>query len=211
MAKRQNGKPVSLEQVKEDLRTLIAAMKSVDGFRIREEVAEPVKQMASFLEVGRTDDAIEAGLDAIEAGRNILGAFLRHSAIDREVNGEMREGFFTREIGRRRDDEKYDEDVVAGLDAKRKALEEAVRTETGDCFDKRVEAYNTAKRALASADQEQERRDRVRSQQTYRNGKAKKEKADTEATALNRAHAENQRQVLLERRKQEADDIRNLL
>lgn len=188
-------------------------MKSVDGFQISEVVKKAVAEMASFVEAGRKTEAVEVGLEAFEAGRNILAAFLRHSVIDRAETQDQPEklSFFTQVIGLRRDKEKYDEDIVAGLESKCKKLEEAIRAETNSCFTQRVEAYNVVKRALVSADQEQRRRDRVRSQQTFKNGPGKKQQ-DTEATtARNQAAAANQRQQLLEKRKKDADDIRSLL
>jgi hypothetical protein len=206
--------PVSLEQVREDLRTLIGAMKSVDGFRIGEAVKENVDRMASHIEAGRTAEAAEAGFEALGAGRNILGAFLRHSVIDRKPGDDGQPGkdsFFTREIGLRRDDEKFDEDIIAGLEAKCKNLEEVVRTENNGCFTQRIEAYNITKRALDSSDQEQKRRDTVRHQLSIHQKRVQNGQKDAEATARNQAAAANQRQQLLQQRKKDADDIRSLL
>lgn len=206
--------PVSLDQVREDLRTLIGQMKSVDGFRIGEAVKENVDRMALHVEAGRTAEAAEAGLEALEAGRNILGAFLRHSVIDRKPSDDGqpgRDSFFTREIGLRRNDEKFDEDIIAGLEAKHKKLEEVVRTENNGCFTQRIEAYNIAKRALDDADKEQKRRDVVRHQQALHQKRVQNGQKDAEATVRNQAAAANQRQALLEQRKKDADDIRSFL
>lgn len=206
--------PVSLDQVREDLRGLIGHMKSVDGFRIGEAVKENVNQMAKHVEAGGTAEAVEAGLEALEAGRNILGAFLRHSVIDRKPGDDGQPGkdsFFTREIGLRRDDEKFDEDIIAGLEAKRKNLEEVVRTENNSCFTQRIEAYNIAKRSLDDADREQKRRDIVRRQQALHQKRVQNGQKDAETMARNQAAAANQRQQLLEQRKKDADDIRSLL
>lgn len=203
---------VSFDQIKDDLRTLVTQMKTVDGFRIGEPITVQVQAMASHIEAGKTQEAVAAGREAISAGRNILGAFLRNSVIDRRPEGQPeRPAYFTEQIRLRRDDEKYDEDIVAGLESKRKKLEEAVRTETNGTYSARVEAYNTLKKALDDADRMQSQRDNVRRQQDAAAKKQKKRQDDVDATERNKAAAAIQRQQMLASRKQEADDIRNLI
>lgn len=203
---------VSTDQLKDELRTLIGQMKTVDGFQIGESITVGIQTMASHVEAGRTNDAVVAGLEAMKAGRNILGAFLRNSVIDRRREGlPEKPSHFTAQIRFRRDDEKYDEDIIDGLESKRKKLEEAVRTENNGTFTVRVEAYNTIKKALNDADLEQKRRDNVRAQRNAVAKKTQKQQQDVEATARNQAVATQQREQMLARRKQEADDIRNLI
>jgi hypothetical protein len=56
----------------------------------------------------------------------------------------------------------YDPDILAGLEAMWRELEEVVRMKTNGTFLESLEAYNTAMKAFDDADREQARRKRVR-------------------------------------------------
>ncbi len=201
-----------LEVVKEELRSVVTIMKSVSGFQIGDPVRSAASAMAKAIEKGRTDDAILAGQEAIKAARNILGAFLRYSVFDKNFEGgQVRTARFTLEIARRRDEEKYDADLIKRLDDLRKGLEESVRAETNGTFSARVSAYNALNTELGKVDDEQFRRDRVRDQQAKATKMASRNQKDAEATARNKVVAETERQRLLNSRKQSADEIRGLL
>ncbi len=204
-------KVVSIDEAKEQVRNLVSAMKMVEGFRIPESVEVGVKKMASHIESGENFQAVGAAREVLNAGQAILGAFIRFSVVDRKAEGQPdRVAMFSREIAVR-NEEGYDEDILGGLETKRKALEEAVRSELNGTFVSRVEAYNMLKKAVDAADLEQKRRDRVRQVREVASRKSQKVTKDADATALNKAVAQTQREALLAKRREEAEELRNLL
>ncbi len=159
----QNDQPVS-QQIKD----LMANLKSVEGFRIPDVITEGIKVAASFLKAGNTNSALKAGLGVLEAGRGVLRAFLRNSAIDQPATDQKpaKTARFTAEVGNRRNhhDGPYDADIVARLEKKHDELKAAIASETGTVFTERIAAYNAMNAALKEADERQQQLDRTRAE-----------------------------------------------
>ena len=153
----------TLDSVKTQIVDLVKVMKSVQGFRVSEVIAEGLQSMARAIDSGEDGYAIKVGIETLKAGRNILGSFLRHSVVDRKMEGDqIREAKFNRELGIRREEEGYDPDIMERLESCRTELEKAVMVETSGTFAQRVALYNAMCKALWEADVAQEKRDKVR-------------------------------------------------
>src|SRR3989344_1167192 len=128
----------SVDSIEGQLKYLIGKMKETLGFRISDQVTGRLSSMAQAIEEGVDALVIEHGLEALKAGRNILGAFLRHSVIDRMDGEKEIAAWFTREIEKRRENDAFDIDLMGKLEVARLALEEAVKEEMKAGFDRRV-------------------------------------------------------------------------
>ncbi|HEX5429602.1 MAG TPA: hypothetical protein VFX17_00805 [Patescibacteria group bacterium] len=208
------AKATTIQDAKEQLVTLLGTVKKIESFRIPDTVRTNINMTASHLEKGDEQNAVRAANEAINGLHAIFGAFIRNAFLDRVVSDNgieiSRKSYFSRQL-EEREGEKYDEDLLAGLKSKFNKAVEAVHTETNGTFENRVEAYTMVHDALKAADDEQKKRDRKRAVIAENNRRAMKNQADAEATERNLQHTTNQRQLMLERRKQEADAFRSLI
>ena len=203
----------TLEQVSETLGSMIKTAKALPGFRFDSNVVNVVqKEIPALINDGRENEAIRRGEELIKSLHAVLGAFVRYSVMPKKLSEtETREGRFTQIVRDLDEKERFDEDLIAGLNKKLEELKAAVNTETNGSFDIRIAAYTAMHEAVDKAVDEQKKRDHKRAVLEKASKKAARDKADAEATERNKAHAQSQRQALLQQRKAQATAFSNLL
>ena len=158
-----NKSQTSFVDLTEEMRGLKGFCDQIEGFRVSDAIIGDWKHAASLVEAGKEALAVEVAQKPIEGIRAILSAFIRNSVFAKPVpEGQTSQiPFFARLINERQEDG-YDEDIIAGLRKKVEGLAQAVRTETNGTFEQRVSAYVVVKEAIAEADIKQKALDEKR-------------------------------------------------
>lgn len=194
----------SMIAMTEGLKQLASDMKSIIGFKIDRDVKSGYETIATLIETGQTDQALDKGRETLNAGHAIMRAFIRNSVVNRTPQGEPEQvAHFNRTLDLMREDH-VDGDIIDKFEAARKKLEEAVRVETNGTFAMRIAAYNEVKTTLEWARETQQKRDATRLVQ-IKAGTRKVPKA-TEP-----GNNQNQRIAMIAQRVEQASEIRGLI
>jgi len=191
----------------EQIRIMLTRLNSVRGFKVAQSIKDQIATMANNIREGDTNGTMRAAKEAISAGRNILRAFLRNAVVDRPE----KMSYLTREIGIRRVDKCYHEDIVARMESKRRQFEGAVRVETDDDFSVRIATYNEAITSLDEADTEQGLRDRLKLTRDKFKKTANVNGNSAEEAGRSRAATAAQHELVVTQRNQAADEILALI
>ncbi|OHA88576.1 MAG: hypothetical protein A3C70_01195 [Candidatus Zambryskibacteria bacterium RIFCSPHIGHO2_02_FULL_43_14] len=205
MAKKTND--FSIEQMTEQIRAMLAKLGAVRGFKIGSPIRSHIETMADCVREGDTTGAIKAAKEALSTGRNILRAFLRGAVIDRPE----KMSYLTREIGIRRVDKCYHEDIVAHMESRRRKFEEAVHVETDEDFSVRIAMYNEVVVAIEKADEEQGLRDRLKLTRDKFKKTVKISGDSAESVERSKAATDVQRERVAAERNKTADEILTLI
>ena len=152
----------NFDEATDALRVVMNDMKRVAGFSVPKDFPAKVVIASELMKGGAEKQALEKIAEAVEMGRNILGAFLRNSIVSKQISeGVGLECSFFGKTIRQMDEENVHEDLMASLEEPRRALLEAVQQDRGTDFGRRIEAYNRLNTAIAKAQGEQARRDKL--------------------------------------------------
>lgn len=192
----------SFAEISGQIRIMFEKMNLVRNFKISQSIKDEITSISTCVREGDMKSALKRAKEVLLAGHNILRAFLRNAVVDRPE----KMSYLTREIGLRRVEWCYHEDLVATMESMRRKYEEVVLAEGGDPdFTLRITAYNEAIASIEKADHDQELRERLRL------SRDKFKKVSKMAIERDKANASMQRERLIAERNEMADAILKLI